>query len=58
MLDYGLMISVLLIPLLMTCDSHVDLTGEPLAGLSLNVDDMCKDRLVGIVDDFIAWGYL
>ncbi|KAJ8715886.1 hypothetical protein PYW08_013171 [Mythimna loreyi] len=58
MLDYGLMSAILLTPLLMTSDNDVDITSEPLAGLSFNVDDLCKDRLVGIVEDFIEWGYL
>ncbi|KAJ8713721.1 hypothetical protein PYW07_014091 [Mythimna separata] len=58
MLDYGLMIGILLIPLLMTSDDNVDITSEPLVGLSVNVDDLCRERLVGIVEDFIEWGYL
>ncbi|KAJ8715885.1 hypothetical protein PYW08_013170 [Mythimna loreyi] len=57
MMDYGLMTAILMMPLLMASDNDVDITREPLAGLSLNVDDLLKDRLVGIVQDFIEWGY-
>ncbi|XP_075979133.1 uncharacterized protein LOC142978539 [Anticarsia gemmatalis] len=58
-LDHGLTLSLLLIPLLMANEHDPpNLTEGEWAKMSFEEDDRCKERLVGVVEDFIEMGYL
>lgn len=58
-LDFGLMINMFYVPFLFAIeDDAPDVTNQSLSTLSFKVDTRFTERLRGVVDDFINWGYL
>ncbi|XP_030037133.2 uncharacterized protein LOC115452683 [Manduca sexta] len=56
-LDYGLQTSLVMIPILMTPDD--DLTElDAMTTISQDTNKECQERMIGIINDFIEWGYL
>lgn len=57
-LEYGLLISIIVVPFLMTDENEVpDVTGD-ITGVHFGDHPKYRDRMGGIVADFIEWGYL
>ncbi|XP_063827830.1 uncharacterized protein LOC135077219 [Ostrinia nubilalis] len=57
-LDFGLMCFIQFMPLLFARTDELPEMQNGLASLTLKMDERYKDRLHGVVDDFIQWGYL
>ncbi|XP_022830282.1 uncharacterized protein LOC111359075 isoform X2 [Spodoptera litura] len=58
-LGYGLVFSLLFLPFMFATEDDVpDLSKDDMANLSINVDDRYKNRIQGIVDDYIEWGII
>ena len=58
-LDYGLMFSLIFLAFMFAADDDVpDVTKNDMSSLSFKVDDKYKDRIQGIVEDYIDWGVI
>ncbi|XP_072947533.1 uncharacterized protein [Epargyreus clarus] len=57
-LDYGLMFSLYFMPFFFALEDDSPDLNEELLELSLKLDPRFKDRLQGIIDDFVEWGHL
>ncbi|KAL0822219.1 hypothetical protein ABMA28_004349 [Loxostege sticticalis] len=58
MLDYGLLCFLILMPFLFAKNDDIPDMENGLGDMSLNLDERYKDRLQGVVDDYIQWGCL
>lgn len=58
-MDYGLIVIVLLAPIILADENDApDLEKQALETARFKVDDVYKDRLRDVCEDFIEWGYL
>ncbi|KAL0871635.1 hypothetical protein ABMA27_004161 [Loxostege sticticalis] len=57
-LDYGLLCFLILMPFLFAKNDDIPDMENGLGDMTLNLDERYKDRLQGVVDDYIQWGCL
>ncbi|XP_063827834.1 uncharacterized protein LOC135077222 isoform X2 [Ostrinia nubilalis] len=57
-LEYGLISFMSVMPFIFTIPGDIPDLGNGIENIALNLDERYKDRLHGVIDDFIQWGYL
>lgn len=58
-LDYGLIYAVTFLPFMFASEDDVpDITKREMSTISFRVDDTYKERIQGIVEDYIEWGVI
>lgn len=60
-LDYGLMMAIMVLPFILANEGDVpDLSKVELTDIKLSdkQDNNFKERIIGVVDDYLKWGYL
>nr|XP_021189340.2 uncharacterized protein LOC110375526 [Helicoverpa armigera]XP_049706403.1 uncharacterized protein LOC126053452 isoform X1 [Helicoverpa armigera] len=58
-LDYGLSLSIMYLPFMMVAEDDIpDVTKTDMSEISFKLHDSYKDRIRGIVEDYIEWGIL
>ncbi|XP_028175284.1 uncharacterized protein LOC114363685 [Ostrinia furnacalis] len=57
-MEYGLISFVTVMPFIFTIPEDIPELENGIENISLILDERYKDRLHGVIDDFIQWGYL
>ncbi|XP_063827831.1 uncharacterized protein LOC135077220 [Ostrinia nubilalis] len=57
-MEYGLISFVIVMPFIFTIPGDIPELGNGIENIALIFDERYKDRLHGVIDDFIQWGYL